>query len=160
MTKDQATQALEILMKGDGEAALDMLKEIIAGGASDSDAEPEENAESAGDQADPSNDDGSEGDGAEGIADPNKKKNQAIDPRVVESRLTPRQLEICREQGIDPKDFLRVKASMNPSVKSLQRSNVAAQPGGAGDPMVVPGAFARPDDPASGGTSNGGYRRT
>jgi hypothetical protein len=100
MTRDQAMQALEILEAGDGQAAIEMLKDIIAGASSDaSDVDAGVTDPSVVDaRAEDGDDDGSEGDGAEGVAPPRK--------------ATALQQRICAEKGISEARFLEVQTAM------------------------------------------------
>jgi phage I-like protein len=70
-------QALEAIEKGDAKSALDLLKQLVASAAG-ADPAPDGDA------------DGSEGDGAEGVSDPNAAEAESvIDPKVVDNSAEP-----------------------------------------------------------------------
>lgn len=105
MDRDLVLRGLEAVQQGDGAAALDLLKEMIAsaaGGASD-DA-PASLSETDGDEA------GAESDGAEGVPAPKRKKLSAED-RAASRLLTPSERRACRAQGCAPAAFLKLKSA-------------------------------------------------
>jgi hypothetical protein len=159
MNSDLINETLEVIASGDAAKALDLVKAwLVAAAGGDLDSQEENAVRDDPDDLDGDND-GSEGDSAEGVPPPagvRPRTNKPIDPKVVDERrkLTARQIQICREKGIAPETFLAAKRALNPSIERLQR----AQSQGEGARMLVPAAFG--GDRSDSGTSNAGYRRT
>jgi hypothetical protein len=72
-------EALDAIAEGDDAKATEILKHLIASAAADESAEGDE--------------DGSEGDGGEGVAPPKSEKEAVIDPKVVANKEDPKEHE-------------------------------------------------------------------
>jgi hypothetical protein len=88
MDPETVTKALQAIEDGDGQFALELLKEILlyASAPDAADAEAESVTADDPDGADAAGDGGSEGDGAEGIAPPGRAKERVTDPEVKAER--------------------------------------------------------------------------